>query len=64
MLALLTELNDTVLIERFLTEITAAGDYDKNDNAAIITALDRLPPPQAAALIKRIVAGTAIVAFG
>ena len=64
MLALLTELNDTALIERFLTEITAAGDYDKGDNAALITALDRLPPPQATALIERIVAGTAIATFG
>jgi hypothetical protein len=64
MLALLTELNDTVLIERFLTEITAAGDYDKGDNAALITALGHLPPPQATALIERIVAGTAIATFG
>jgi predicted 2-oxoglutarate/Fe(II)-dependent dioxygenase YbiX len=64
MLALLTELNDTALIERFLTEITAAGDFDKDDNTAIITALDRLPPPQAAALIERIVTGTAVAAFG
>ena len=64
MLALLTELNDTALIERFLTEVTAAGVYDKGDNAAIIAALDRLPPPRATALIERIVAGTATAAFG
>src|SRR4051812_48045299 len=43
MLTLLTELNDIALIERFLTEVTAAGHYDKGDNAAIITALDHLP---------------------
>src|SRR5215213_1720994 len=64
MLTLLTELNDIALIERFLTEVTAAGDYDKGGNAAIITALDHLPPPQATALIERIVAGTAIATFG
>src|SRR5918993_1875549 len=64
MLALLTRLDDRALIERFLAEITAAGRYDKGDNAAVIAALDRLPPPRAAALIKRIVAGTATAAFG
>ena len=64
MLALLTRLDDTALIERFLTEVTAAGDYDKGDNAAIIAALDRLPPPRATALIERIVAGTATTTFG
>ena len=46
MLTLLTRLDDTALIERFLTEVTAAGDYDKGDNTAILAALDRLPPPQ------------------
>ena len=64
MLALLTRLDDTALIERFLAEITAAGRYDKGDNAAVVAALDRLPPPRAAALIERIVAGTATAAFG
>jgi predicted 2-oxoglutarate/Fe(II)-dependent dioxygenase YbiX len=64
MLALLTRLDDTALIERFLAEITAAGPYDKGDNAAVIAALDRLPPPRAAALIECIVAGTAATAFG
>src|SRR4051794_2423365 len=64
MLTLLTELNDTALIERFLTEVTAAGRYDKGDNAAILAALDRLPPPRATALIECIVAGTATTALG
>jgi hypothetical protein len=59
MLTLLTRLDDTALIERFLTEVTAAGRYDKGDNAAILAALDRLPPRRAKALIERIVAGTA-----
>ena len=60
MLTLLTQLDDTALIERFLTEVTAAGHYDKGDNPAILAALDRLPPLRAKALIERIVAGTAI----
>src|SRR4051795_2376194 len=64
MLALLTELNDTALIERFLTEVTAAGDYDKGDNAAILAALDRLPPHRAKASVERIVAGTATPVLG
>ena len=57
MLTLLTQLDDTALIEQFLTEVTAAGHYDKADNAAILAALDRLPPLRAKALIERIVAG-------
>src|SRR3954452_20859526 len=64
MLSLLIQLDDTALIERFLTEVTAAGHYDKGDNAAILAALDRLPPHQAKALIERIVAGTAITVLG
>jgi hypothetical protein len=59
MLTLLIQLDDTALIERFLTEVTAAGHYDKGDNAAILAALDHLPPRRAKALIERIVAGTA-----
>ena len=64
MLTLLTQLDDTALIEQFLTEVTAAGHYDKGDNAAILAALDRLPPRRAEALIERIVAGTAITVLG
>ena len=64
MLTLLTQLDNTALIERFLTEVTAASHYDKGDNAAILAALDRLPPPRATALIERIVAGTAITVLG
>ncbi|MDO9713651.1 2OG-Fe(II) oxygenase [Paracraurococcus lichenis] len=48
MLDLLTRLDDTALIERFLAEVTAAGVYGKGDNAAIVAALGRLPPPRAA----------------
>src|SRR3954471_10407715 len=64
MLALLTRLDDTALIERFLTEVTAAGHSDKGDNAAILDALDRLPSRRAKALIERIAAGTATTALG
>jgi hypothetical protein len=64
MLALLTALDDAALIERFLAEVTAAGCYGKGDNAAILGALGRLPPPRAAALVERIVGGTAGAAFG
>src|SRR3954451_18844418 len=64
MLTLLIRLDDTALIERFLTEVTAAGHYDKGDNAAILAALDRLPPRRAKTLIERIVAGTATTALG
>src|SRR3954453_6479345 len=63
MLTLLTQLDDTALIERFLTEVTVAGPYDKGDNAAILAALDRLPPRRTKALIERIVAGTATTAL-
>src|SRR6201996_3558012 len=64
MLTLLTQLDDTALIERFLTEVTAAGHYDKGNNAAILAALDCLPPCRAKALIERIVDGTAITVLG
>ena len=64
MLTLLTRLDDTALIERFLTEVTAAGHYDKGDNAAILDALDHLPPGRAKTLIQRTVAGTATTALG
>ena len=64
MLALLTRLDDIDLIERFLAEVTAAGVYGKGDNAAIVAALGCLPPPRAAALVERIVSGTATSSFG
>src|SRR5215213_8275078 len=64
MLTLLIQLDDTALIERFLTEVTAAGHYDKGDNAAILAALDHLLPRRAKALIERIVAGTATTVVG
>jgi hypothetical protein len=59
MLALLTRLDDKAGIERFLEEIVAAGRHDRRDNAAIVQALGRVPPPRDTALLERIVAGTA-----
>ena len=59
MLALLTRLDDTAVIETFLTDITAAGCYEKGDNGAVIGALGHLPPLRRAELIECIVTGTA-----
>src|SRR5215212_7468400 len=63
MLVLLTRLDDAAAIERFLTEVIAAGCHEEGDNAAILAALDRLPPARAAVLVERILAGTAATAF-
>ncbi|MGI4944818.1 MAG: 2OG-Fe(II) oxygenase [Janthinobacterium lividum] len=63
MLAVLARLDDTAAIERFLTEITAAGDFGEGDNDAVIAALGRLPPPRRTALIGQVVAGTAAIRF-
>ena len=59
MLALLTQLEDLPLIEKLLAKIAAAGGYDKGDNGAIIGALAILPPERRAAIIERLIAGTA-----
>jgi hypothetical protein len=64
MLTLLTRLDDTALIEQFLTDVTTAGRFDKGDNTAILAALDRLPSRRSKTLIERIVVGTAIAALG
>ncbi|MDO9714056.1 2OG-Fe(II) oxygenase [Paracraurococcus lichenis] len=63
MLDLLTRLGDAGLIARLLTEVTAGGNYRKADNTAILAALRGLPQRQAAALVERIVTGTAVSAF-
>lgn len=59
MLTLLTRLKEESLIERFLTEVIAAGNYEKADNAALIAALKRLPRTQRVLMIERITEGTA-----
>jgi len=63
MLDALTQLHDLERITAFLTEICAAGGYDKGDNRAVMQAVGLLPPPQAAGLIERIVAGNAAKSF-
>lgn len=63
MLAVLARLDDTAAIGRFLTEITAAGEFGEGDNDAVIAALGRLPPPRRAALIGQVVASTAAIRF-
>jgi hypothetical protein len=59
MLTLLTRLRDTARLDEFLADIAPSGLHDKSDNEAIVRALDLLPSDRAAALIERIIAGTA-----
>ena len=59
MLILLTRLRDTARLDAFLSDIIARGLFDKGDNEAILGALGVLPPDRAAALLERIIAGTA-----
>lgn len=59
MLSSLARLDDGGLIERFLTEVTAAGCYERADNVALIEALERLAPERRACMIERIVTDTA-----
>jgi hypothetical protein len=63
MAMLLTRLEDPGSIERFLADISAAGDYGRGDNEAIIAALALLAPGARPALLERIVAGTAATAL-
>jgi predicted 2-oxoglutarate/Fe(II)-dependent dioxygenase YbiX len=63
MLTLLTRLEDSAAIERFLAEVIASGCHDKADNEAILGALGCLSPPRDAATIERIIAGTAAIVF-
>jgi predicted 2-oxoglutarate/Fe(II)-dependent dioxygenase YbiX len=63
MLQALTLLEDIACIEAFLTGITAAGNYAKADNAAVLSAVALLPGKAAAALIERIVRATAATTY-
>jgi len=56
MLTLLAKLEDTTLINAFLTSNTAGGDYRGSDNDAIIAAARLLPLKQATAVIEHIIA--------
>lgn len=57
MLILLAKLEDTTLINAFLTSITAGGAYRGSDNDAIIAAVRLLPLKQATTVIEHIIVG-------
>jgi len=59
MLNSLVQLQNTAAIQAFLNQISAHGDYGKEDNQAIIAALDLLPLAQAVALSRKIIAANA-----
>jgi hypothetical protein len=60
MLALLTRLGDTDHIRAFVARPLAGGRHAKHDNAAILGALDLLPPDERSACLGRIVAANAV----
>jgi predicted 2-oxoglutarate/Fe(II)-dependent dioxygenase YbiX len=64
MLTLLTRLADTERLDTFLSDIAPEGLSHKRDTPAIVGAVGLLPPHRAAALIERIIAGTAATSFG
>ncbi|MCI4428010.1 MAG: 2OG-Fe(II) oxygenase [Burkholderiales bacterium] len=64
MLGLLARLNDTALIESFVTDISADGHYGQADNPALLQALGRLPAARAGALIAAVVTRNAPLALG
>jgi len=64
MLTSLTRLHDSERLDAFLSDIIARGLFDKDDNEAILAALGDLSSDRAAALIERIVAGTAATSLG
>ncbi len=59
MLATLAQLKDTGRIDAFLADISAAGDYGKSDNEALLAAAGLLAPRRAAVLIEHIVRANA-----
>ncbi|MGF9761792.1 2OG-Fe(II) oxygenase [Microvirga sp. 0TCS3.31] len=68
MLLLLIQLEDKVRLEAFIATIAGgSGVYSEGDNDAIVQALGLLPPRQAAALTRQIIAGntaTSLTACG
>jgi hypothetical protein len=64
MLTLLTRLADTEHIDVFVDTVIAGGRHEKGDGVAILGALRLLSQDRAAALLKRIVAGTAATSLG
>ena len=63
MLTALSALGDDDLIRRVLADVVASGGHDARDADAILDALGRLPTPDRAALVGRIVQSTAGAAF-
>lgn len=63
MLDVLARLNDRKRITAFLIDVSAAGDYGKGDNPAMLRAAGLLPPAQVAELIERIIARNAVKAL-
>ena len=63
LLAALTRLGDTVMLERTLTTVVATGHHEKADNAAIIDGIACLPPARRSPVITQIIDGTADTAF-
>ena len=59
MLTVLTRLGDTARLDTFLSAVAARSRSSKADNEAILNALGLLPPQRTAALIERMIAGTA-----
>ena len=57
LLGLLTRLADTTAIAGFLQTVIATGRHVRDDNAAIVAALETLPPAQATELVGRTAAG-------
>jgi hypothetical protein len=63
LLAALTRLADTVMLERTLTTVVASGRHETADNTAVIDGIACLPPARWTAVITRIIDGTADTAF-
>ena len=64
MLTLLTRLADTERIDAFVDTVIAGGRHEKGGGEAILGALRLLSQDRAAALLKRIVIGTAATSLG
>jgi hypothetical protein len=64
MLDALMRLRDVERIDGFLAGVSAAGNYGKGDNEALLAAARLLPLPRAAELIDRIIAANAQEAIG
>lgn len=63
MLDALTRLNDPERIVAVLSDVSAAGDYGKSDNPALMQAAGLLSPIQVAKLIERIIIRNAVKAL-